>query len=72
MKLNLVVSDPIDLGNGAYKTELTYTGLEGALSFIHGKNNRDSFLGGLGNTIMDDVNEIVTNIQELTGKRKKK
>lgn len=72
MKLNLEISDPLDMGNGAFKTTFTYKGLEGELFFIHGKNNRDSFLDGLGNTLVEDINEIVANIQDLTGKKRKK
>lgn len=68
MKLNLIVSEPLplgDIGSRIFKTMITHPKLEGALYFIHGENNRDETLGAITNSIIDDVNEILTTIKEL-------
>ena len=72
MKVNLVVSKPIqitnDIGDKVFKTTLTHPKLNGQLSFIHGETNRDETLMAVANSLSDDINEIMRSVEELTKK----
>ena len=71
MKVNLIVSEPMtigDIGTGVFKTMLTHPKLEGALYFIHGKSNREETLSVITNSLMEDINQIVETVKDLTKK----
>ena len=69
MKVNLTVSNPIDLGEGVFKTELTHPRLDGVLSIVHGAKNRDVALDDIGISLTDDINVVVGMISQLRGKK---
>jgi hypothetical protein len=73
MKVNLVVSEPKIVGEkdiGVYQTILTHPKLDGQLSFVHGKNNREQTLAALTNSIQEDIDEIFKIMSEFTKGKK--
>jgi hypothetical protein len=65
MKINVIVSEPEELGNGVYRTSITHHLLDGELSFTHSTRNRDLTLGAITNSLADDVKEIIEKVQDL-------
>jgi hypothetical protein len=68
-KINVVVHDPVEVSNGVYKTEITSPNLDGALSFIHGANNRDQTLGAIENSLVDDLTELTETLKGFVRKK---
>jgi hypothetical protein len=65
MKINVVINEPEDMGNGVYRTTVSHPLLEGEMFFTHSSRNRDLTLGAMENSLVDDVKEIMQQVQEL-------
>ena len=72
-KINVLISEPVEVSPGVFKTFIMHPKLDGELSFVHGRNNRDQTLSVLQNSIVEDIKEIVEDIQNMvsSGKAKK-
>jgi hypothetical protein len=68
LKVNLLVSAPIVVSEGVFKTVLTHPKLDGELSFFHGENNRFETLSAITNSLIDDINEALSKARELMKK----
>jgi hypothetical protein len=58
--IEVEVNDAVQISEGVFKTTLSHPTLEGDLHFIHSSKNRESILGGLTESNMPSLTDVIS------------